>query len=466
MVCAWLATAADPTKTVQYRSLLEKLDLRFPPNIVLILADDLGYGDVGCYGQTRIRTPNLDRLAAEGTRYTQFYAGSTVCAPSRAVLMTGKHTGHARIRGNERYALTNDDITLARVLSKAGYQTAAFGKWGLGLEGSGGEPNLHGFDEWFGFLDQNAAHNYYPPTLYRNDHVWEVPGNANGGKGIYVQDLFNRVTTNFLSSAQWRPFFLYLPYTLPHANNELGQATGNGMEIPSDAPYSKESWPAPEKNKAAMISRLDADVGLLMETLRLRKLYTNTLVLFTSDNGPHSEGGVHADFHRSSGPFRGIKRDLYEGGIRVPMIAWWPGRIPSGRVSEEVWAAWDLLPTIAEFAGVPAPKEIDGLSMYRDLIGLVQTNHHDFLYWEFHENGSKQAVRMGDWKAVRPELGASLELYDLKQDIGETNNVAGVHPEVTEKIETYLKTARSEHPIWPLKPKKTATSDSSATSKP
>ncbi len=426
---------------------------RRPPNVLLIVADDLGYGDLGCYGQARIKTPNLDRLAAEGTRFTQFYAGSTVCAPSRAVLMTGLHTGHSRIRGNEQRPLLAEDVTLGKVLEKAGYQTAAFGKWGLGSAGSSGVPNRQGFQEWYGFLDQVAAHNYYPASLYRNEAVSPIAANEGGHKGVYVQDLFNRATTNYLRTARFRPFFLYLPYTLPHPNNELGQATGNGMETPTDAPYTHETWPQAEKNKAAMISRLDADIGLVLSTLKSYGEHTNTVILFTSDNGPHSEGGVKAEFHKSSGPLRGIKRDLYEGGIRVPMIAWWPGHIPANRVSSEVWTFWDVLPTAAAFARTEPPKNIDGISFQRELVGLEQTNHHDFLYWEFHEEGTKQAVRMGDWKAVRNELNQALELYDLKEDQAETRNLASQHPEIVAKIEAYLKSARTENEFWPLKPK-------------
>ena len=437
--------AADP------RAMLAAAKERRQPNILLLLADDLGYGDLGCYGQTRIKTPNLDRMAREGTRFTQFYAGSCVCAPSRAVLLTGKHTGHCRIRGNEQQPLLPEDITLAKVLEKSGYQTAAFGKWGLGQAGTTGVPNNQGFEEWRGYLDQTHAHDYYPSNLFRNLEPWELEANKNGKKALYSPDLFLLMTTNFLRTAKYRPFFLYLPFTLPHANNELGQVTGNGMEIPSDAPYSKEPWPQPEKNKAAMITRLDRDVGVILESLGHYGMQSNTLVLFASDNGPHSEGGVKANFHKSSGPFRGIKRDLYEGGIRVPMIAWWPGKVPAGRVSDQMWAMWDLVPTLAETAGLPSPKGIDGISMYRSLFGLVQTNHHDFLYWEFHENGSKQAVRMGDWKAIQNDLGEPLELYQLTLDPGETNNVAAAQPQVVAAISNYLKTARTENPTWPLK---------------
>ncbi len=424
------------------------------PNIVLILADDLGYGDLGSYGQARIRTPNLDALAREGTRFTQFYAGSTVCAPSRAVLMTGRHTGHNRVRGNEQNPLLPEDLTLAKLLAKGGYQTAMLGKWGLGLLGTTGDPARQGFQEWRGYLDQVHAHDYYPAQLYRNGEVWPLEQNAEGRKGLYVQDLMIQMTTNYIRTAQFRPFFLYLPWTLPHANNERGAATGNGMEIPSDAPYSKEAWPAPERNKAAMITRLDTDVGKVLAALKAYKLETNTIVIFTSDNGPHSEGGVKAAFHKSSGPLRGIKRDLYEGGIRVPFIVRWPGKVPAGRVSDEVGTFWDLLPTLAECARLPQPSGIDGLSLYREWVGLAQTNRHDHLYWEFHEGGSKQAARKGEWKGLRTEVGKPLELYNLKSDPGETNNLAAHYPEWVVAFEKILRSARNDEAHWPLTPKK------------
>ena len=421
------------------------------PNIVFILADDLGYGDLGCYGQKKIRTPNIDRLAAEGMRFTQAYAGNTVCAPSRAALMTGLHMGHARIRGNAKVPLEPGDVTVAEVLKAAGYSTGAIVKWGLGNEGTTGHPNRQGFDEWFGYLDQTHAHNYYPEYLWRNERQWQLRGNANGQKGEYSPDRFTSAALNFLRINQQRPFFLYLAYTLPLANNELGSKTGNGMEIPTDKPYSNENWPQVEKNKAAMITRLDDDVGKILDKLKELKLEGNTIVFFSSDNGPHKEGGVDPKFFQSSGPFRGIKRDLYEGGIRVPFIVRWPGKVKAGSTNDAVVTFWDFLPTAAELGRSSPPKGIDGISFVPALLGLKQTNHHEFLYWEFHEGGSKQAVRTGDWKAIRLAPGKPLELYNLKSDVGEKQNVAGEHPDVVERIETYLKTARTENEHWPIK---------------
>lgn len=419
------------------------------PNIVFILADDLGYGDLGCYGQRRIPTPNIDRLASEGLRFTQAYAGSTVCAPSRCALMTGLHTGHARIRGNARVPLRPEDATVAKVLQRAGYRTGIAGKWGLGNAGTSGIPNLQGFDEWFGYLDQQHAHSYYP------DHLWEnqsevILGNNLGLKKEYSHDLFTRRALGFLDRHRSAPFFLYLAYTIPHANNELGRDTGNGMEVPNDAPFTSKPWPQQEKNFAAMMTRLDSDVGRIMERIAALGLDGNTIVFFSSDNGPHREGGHDPDFFSSRGPLRGIKRDLYEGGVRVPMLARWPGAIRPG-VSSAVWAFWDFLPTAAELAGAAPPADTDGVSVVPILMGKPQRQERT-LYWEFHEGGFSQAVRMGDWKAVRPGKGKPLELYNLAEDPGETNNVAARNPEIVASMEAMLRRARTDSPDFPVKP--------------
>jgi arylsulfatase A-like enzyme len=423
-----------------------------PPNIIFILADDLGYGDLGVYGQKRIKTPTLDKMAAEGIRFTQCYAGTTVCAPSRSALMTGQHTGHTRVRGNNAYPLQAEDVTVAEVLKRAGYSTGLFGKWGLGLENTTGTPTQKGFNEFVGFLSQTLAHDYYPTSIWRNETTLKIDANTNDQKRTYIHDQFTLGAMNFIRLSKDGPFFLYLSYTIPHANNELGRAKGNGMEVPTDEPYSNETWPQPEKNKAAMITRMDRDIGRVLDTLKALKLDTNTVVFFTSDNGPHKEGGVDPVFFNSSGPLRGIKRDLYEGGIRVPMIVRWPGTIKAGQVSDFPWAFWDFLPTAAEIAGITEkpPPTIDGQSILPTLLGKPQ-KPHEFFYWEFHEKGSKQAVRMGDWKAVRLATDKPLELYNLKTDLGETNNVAKAHADVVTKIETYLKTARTDSPKWPLK---------------
>ena len=454
LLTAWTATAY-----VRAAGVIGKLPPH-PPNIIFILADDLGYGEIGCYGQKRIKTPNIDKLAAEGIRFTQCYAGTTVCAPSRSALMTGQHTGHTRIRGNNAYPLQPQDVTIAEVLKQAGYRTGLVGKWGLGLENTTGTPIKQGFDDFVGFLSQTHAHQYYPTNIWREDRVnfreldvfWPLDANTNNQRRAYVHDQFTRSATNFIRVNKNYSFFLYLAYTIPHANNELGRASGNGMEVPGDAPYSKEDWPQPEKNKAAMITRMDRDIGGLLMVLKAHKLETNTIIFFTSDNGPHDEGGAKAAFFDSSGPLRGIKRDLYEGGIRVPMIVRWSGTIKPGQVSDFPWAFWDFLPTAAEIAGAKdkVPPNIDGQSVLPTLLGQPQ-KPHEFFYWEFHEKGSKQAVRMGDWKAVRLAIEKPLELYDLKTDVGETKNVAAAHADVVARIESYLKTARTDSPRWPLK---------------
>jgi len=435
------------------------------PNIIFILADDLGYGDLGCYRQKLIQTPHLDRMAAEGMRFTDCYAGSTVCAPSRCSLMTGLDTGHARIRGNALVPLEPDDLTVAEVLKKAGYATGIIGKWGLGEAGSTGIPNRQGFDEWFGYLSQVHAHNYYPEFLWRNQQQVrlrnvvprESGGRAPGLGGVatkrvdYSHDLFAREALDFLKRHRNDRFFLYLAFTIPHANNEAGK---KGMEVPDYGPYAGKDWPEPEKGRAAMITRMDADLGRLFAKLQELGLDEKTIVFFSSDNGPHREGGANPEFFRCSGPLQGIKRSLHDGGIRVPMIVRWPGRVRPGTTSDLPWAFWDFLPTAAELAGVEPPRQTDGISVVPTLLGQGPQKRHEFLYWEFHEGGSQQAVRMGHWKAVRA-WGQPLELYDLRTDLGEAKDVAADHPDVVAKIEAYLKTARTESEHWPMRPGKT-----------
>lgn len=435
------------------------------PNIVFILADDLGYGDVGCYGQQKILTPNIDKLAKDGMRFTQAYAGSTVCAPSRCALMTGLHTGHCRTRGNggggsprSNVPLAPGDLCVAELLKKAGYATALVGKWGLGEENSTGIPTKKGFDHFYGYLNQHHAHNYFPDYLIRNETREPIPQNVQRENvdnvaekpTVYTPDLFLKDSISFIEANKSRPFFLYFATTIPHANNEKTRFDKNGNEIPSDGPYSKESWPQTEKNKAAMITRLDRDVGTLLKKIADLGLDKDTLVIFSSDNGPHSEGGNDPEFFKSSGPLRGIKRAMADGGIRVPFIVRWPGVVKPGQVSEHVTAFWDFLPTAAEIAGQPVPPALDGNSILPTLTGKGEQKSHEFLYWEFHEGGTKQAVRHGNWKAIRQSTGAKLELYDIATDIGEAKNVAGQNPEVVAKIETYLKTARTESKEFPI----------------
>jgi arylsulfatase A-like enzyme len=423
------------------------------PNIILILADDLGYGDLGCYGQTRIHTPNLDRMAAEGIRFTSAYAGSTVCAPSRCSLMTGLHTGHARTRGNRSpdLPLRPQDATVTEVLKKAGYSTALFGKWSLGELGSTGYPTRKGFDEWFGFFSQMHAHNYYPEHLLDGETAWLCRGNMGLQRKDYAPDLFTDRALRFIQKQNGtNPFFLHLCYTVPHANNEMGRDTGDGMDVPSYGPYENRPWPRPEKGFAAMITRMDADIGRIFAALKEKGLDDNTLVIFTSDNGPHKEGGHSPSFFESSGPLRGIKRDLTEGGIRVPALARWPARIRAGKAVDFPWAFWDVLPTFAELAGAPVPPGLDGMSIAPTLLGETQKPHEHF-YWEFHEGGFSQAVRMGPWKGIRKALDSPVELYNLDEDLHESRNLAEDRPDIVREISRLMRESRTESEFWPVK---------------
>jgi len=420
------------------------------PNIIFIMADDLGYGDLGCYGQQKIKTPNIDKLAQEGMRFTNCYAGSTVCAPSRSVLMTGQHTGHTRVRGNsgkvggvgpqKRVPLKPQDLTVAEILKQAGYVTGITGKWGLGEPDTTGVPNRQGFDEWLGYLNQRNAHSYYPPYLWRNEKKRILAGNQNGKRQQYTHDMFTKFALDFIQNYKTNPFFLYLPYTVPHSQ----------YEIPSTEPYAEESWPKDGKVHAAMITRMDRDIGLIMALLKELGLDGRTIVFFCSDNGAAKRWDGLFD---SSGPLRGHKRDMYEGGIRTPMIVRWPGKVAAGNTSDLVWYFADFLPTAAELAGVKAPKDIDGVSVLDTLLGAKQELSDRYLYWEFFERGFNQAVRWRNWKAVRLGLDKPLELYDLSKDVSEKNNVARQYPDIAARFEAYLKQARTESPHWPLNQK-------------
>lgn len=438
------------------------------PNILFIQADDLGYGDLSVFGQTHFSTPNIDRLAKEGTRFTQYYAGSTVCAPSRAALMTGRHSGHASIRGNGGAGIGDvplpaADVTIAEVLKAAGYRTAIIGKWGLGQPGTSGMPNAQGFDLSFGFLDQRHAHRQFTDYLWRNGERAPVSLEHD-----YANDLFTREAAAFMAEADARPFFVYLNYTVPHAEervpddsmapfkgkfeerpfvNPAADAKPTGA-VPNGPSLGYRSQPTPFAAFAGMITRMDRDVGRLVAQLNAQGIDRRTLVFFTSDNGPHKEGGANPAYFHSAGPLRGIKRDLYEGGLRVPMIARWPGTVPAGRVSDQVWAHWDVLPTLAAIAGAKVPDAIDGVSVAAAITGKTRVEHAP-LYWEFHERGFQQAVRIGRWKAVRLKSGAPLEIYDLDTDLGEQHDVAAAHPDVVRRMEEYLKTARTESALWP-----------------
>ena len=433
----------------------EKSELNKKPNIIYILADDLGYGDLGCYGQKEIKTPNLDNMAANGMIFTQHYAGSTVCAPSRCSLMTGFHTGHSKVRGNADVSLDETDTTVASLLKNAGYKTGLIGKWGLGDVSTPGIPNKQGFDYFFGYLNQIRAHNYYPDYLWRN--TTRVPlnneiviaeegyskgiGSASTNKNEYSHDLFTEDALEFMEKSADSSFFLYLAYTIPHANNEHWLIDDHGMEVPDYGIYKSKNWPDKQKGLAAMITRMDSDIGRIKMKLEELGISKNTLIVFSSDNGPHAEGGNNPEFFNSNGKFRGLKRDLYEGGIRVPMIVYWPGTIEPGQTSDHISAFWDFLPTACDLAGVEVPKNIDGISFLSELRGKEQKSH-DHLYWEFHEQGGKQALRKGDWKLVILNVVNDeeqiTELYNLKNDPEEQNDLSDEYPEKVAELKNIV----------------------------
>jgi arylsulfatase A len=439
-----------------------------PPNIVWIMADDLGYADLGCYGQKTILTPNIDRIAAEGMRFTDVYSGCTVCAPSRNVLMTGFHAGHITVRSNPGgVSILPTDVTVAQVLKSAGYSTGMFGKWGLGDIDTPGVPWKHGFDQFFGYLHQIHAHFYYPPYLWNNDQKFPLAGNDNGKRTTYSHDVIAAKALDFIRTRNGQPFFCYVPFTIPHMEYLVPQDSIDQYQskISELAPIPPGHYAAQEHPRAAyagMISRMDRDVGKIMALLKERNLEENTIVFFTSDNGPIFPAG-QSDYFHSAGPLRGRKQTMYEGGIRIPMIARWPGRISAGTVSDLPWYFADFLPTAAELAGAKTPSGLDGMSVVPALLGPKaagrEQSRHEFMYWElpsyvaatggFRKELPMQAVRMGDWKAVRPKADAPLELYNLRKGIGETANVASENPQVMERIEAYLKTARVEPPVQP-----------------
>jgi len=440
------------------------------PNIVFILADDLGYGELGCYGQEKIRTPRLDRMAAEGMRFTCHYAGFTVCSPSRCALMTGKHMGHASVTGNGG-RLRKDDVTVAMLLKEAGYRTCMIGKWGLvGRPGHPGSPNNKGFDHFFGFDNQGFAHFYYPEFLWRNDqkvlfpknHDLRVDGEYKKGEGTYSHDELTKEALGWIRENRDHPFFLYLPYCIPHAE----------LTVPEDSlePYLKLNWPEkpklvnkgnnggggygsqykegycgqshPNATYAGMVSRMDRSIGMILDLLDDLKLTDNTLVLFSSDNGPSPEGGQDVKFFNSNGPLSGGKRSMQEGGIRVPMIARWPGRIEPGTVSHHPGAFWDFLPTACDLAGVEPPGDIDGISYLPELLGKRgEQKKHEYFYWIW-------AVRVGKWK-LHPAGRDRYRLYDLENDIAEKHDVADRFPDVVARCSRYFQIAKQELPAPP-----------------
>jgi arylsulfatase A-like enzyme len=426
------------------------------PNIIYIMCDDLGYGDLGCYGQQTIRTPNIDALAAEGMRFTDFYAGHTVCRPSRLVLWTGKHTGHTAIASNASYVFQPEDVTIAELLKGAGYVTGGVGKWAMADADGRGHPNDNGFDFWMGYLDQSEAHNYYPLYLWRNHEKVPLEGNVlyerddnNRGRvaqirTTYSHDIMTDEALGFIREQARLPFLLHIHWTIPHANNEGGRVTGDGMEVPEYGQYANMDWPTPEKGFAAMVSRMDRDIGRIVALLQELDIDDKTIIFFTSDNGPHHEGGHQHEFFDSNSALRGYKRDLYDGGIRVPMIVRWPGRVRAGSISHHAAAFWDYLPTACDIADIKPPDDIDGLSFLPEILGTEQPRH-DYLYWKFVGEGRDQeAIRADQWKAVRPKTDAPIELYDLSCDIGEQNDLAAEHPDIIGKMVKYMEEAKRQ----------------------
>jgi len=422
------------------------------PNIIYILADDAGIADFGCYGGKIIMTPNIDRMAKEGMKFTQHYSGSTVCAPSRSCLMSGLHTGHTRVRGNSNVPFKATDITVAEALKKGGYTTGCVGKWGLGLAGSTGTPNKKGFDYFYGFLHQGRAHRYYPAYLWYNDKKVLFPKNPSK-RTDYAHDHFTNGALNFIHKNKNKPFFLYIAYTTPHVDLDVPEDSMKpyyakfGKESPRTSRRNYRAHPTPHACYAGMISRMDRDIGKIFTLLKKLNIDENTLVIFTSDNGATGAGGADPKFFKSNGSYRGIKRSLYEGGIICPHIARWPSKIKAGTVSDHLSAFWDFFPTATDVAGLPTPNSIDGISYLPTLLGKTKDQKiHKYLYWEFFERGGKQAVRKGKWKAVRPNISQAspTELYDLSKDQSEKNNVAKQYPKIVQQMEKIMLDARTE----------------------
>jgi len=442
------------------------------PNIIYILADDLGYGDLGCNGQELFTTPNLDRLAEEGMKFTQHYSGSTVCAPSRSALMTGQHTGHTPVRGNKevfpegQWPLPEQAYTIAEMLQESGYVTGAFGKWGLGYPGSEGAPGMQGFDVFYGYNCQRKAHHYYPYYLWDNDEKVILDDNSGKETGEYAPMLIHQRSLQFLEQNRDRPFFMFYPSVIPHAElfvpekykekfrgrllpEKVYQGVDDGESF-RDGPYGSQS--ESHAAFAGMVSLLDEQVGEIMTKLEELGIEKNTLVIFTSDNGPHQEGGADPDYFNSNGNYRGYKRDLYEGGIRVPTMAWWPGKIKAGTETDHISAFWDVLPTLTELTGAGVPDDIDGISFLPVLLGKPGQKEHEYLYWEFHERGGRMAVRKGDWKLVRynvqdPDI-TTTELYDILNDPGEKHNVSESHPGIVSDLMEIMSSARTESEVF------------------
>lgn len=417
--------------------------LKTKPNIIFIMADDLGIGDLGCYGQKMISTPRIDQMATEGVRFTQVYAGSSVCAPSRSSLMTGMHNGHNRVRDNipHEVFLLPDDLTVAEILKQSGYTTGGIGKWGLGNSGSWGIPNYQGFDYYYGHLNQDQAHYYYPNYLWENEKISLLHGNRGKKKEEYTHNLFIGKAIDYIEANSTHPFFLYLPFTLPHFS-DYEHKTPESHIVPSDQPYSDKKWPQVEKNYAAMVDMIDKGVGRILDKIKELGLDNNTIIFFTSDNGPAKSTIHDIEFFNSNGIYKGGKRDMTEGGIRVPMIVRWPGMIKPGTVSDKVWAFWDFLPTAVDLAQLPINPKVDGISVLPTLLGKEQ-KLHEYLYWDYgHVRGNfMQAVRWDNWKGIRKGSNSMIQLFNLEKDPREENDVAAKNPEVVKKIEKIMSEA-------------------------
>jgi len=444
--------------------------LKRRPNVVFILADDLGYGDLGCYGQKKIRTPNIDRIAAGGMRFTQFYSGNPVCAPSRCTLMTGCHSGHAQVRGNKQvggedawtlgattggqWPLAEGTFTVGHLFKRAGYVTGAFGKWGLGRVGTTGDPQKQGFDHFFGYICQRQAHTYYPNHLWRDGEIYWIAENKDGAERVYSIDLIAQEALKFVKANKDKPFFLYVPFTIPHValqvpQDSLAEYQDQWPDPAYDGKRGYVAHPHPRACYAAMVTRMDKYVGQITALLKELGLEENTLVIFASDNGPTTSGGSDPGFFESAGPLHGLKGSVWDGGIRVPFIARWPGRIKAGGESDQIGAFWDFLPTCAELLDAQPPAGLDGVSVLPTLLGRPgQQKQHEYLYWEL--NG-QQAVRMGNWKALRLKPDQKIQLFNLKVDIGEKNDVAKEHPDIVARVEEILTNGRTESDVFPLR---------------
>ena len=449
------------------------------PNIIYILADDLGYGDTGAYGQQKIETPHIDALAKNGIKFTQHYSGSTVCAPSRSTLMTGQHTGHTPIRGNKELKgregqtpIPSSYVTIAELLKDVGYRTGAFGKWGLGYIGSEGDPTNQGFDEFYGYNCQRMAHRYYPAYLWRNNEKDSLDGNDWMNTVTYAPDVIQVETLKFIEKNKDKQFFAYVPIVLPHAelispkdslfNKYLGKFKESPYRDKKSSDYGPDmkidkyaSVEHPKTTFAAMVNRTDAYVGQIVAKVKELGIEDNTIIMFTSDNGPHEAGGANPEFFNSSGGLRGLKRDLYEGGIRVPFIVSWPNKINPGTTTDHVSAFWDVMPTVTDLLDLEAPEATDGISFLPTLLGKNKQKQHEYLYWEFNNRGGRKAIRKGKWKGVWYNLNnkskkGDLELYDLSVDEAEQNNIANKYPEIVKELKVLIKTSHKPSELFPF----------------